>query len=105
MILITPFVWIKGDSIFPSTTTGWLAILGLGLICEVIARSLITYSFKHFSSTFLTIFFLIEPFPVAFFAWIFVGEFLSPFNVMGFVLIAVGIYLAKTGKGSDRDND
>jgi drug/metabolite transporter (DMT)-like permease len=66
---------------------------------------LITYSFKHFSSTFLTIFFLIEPFPVAFFAWIFLGEFLSPFNVMGFVLIAVGIYLAKTGKGSDRDND
>ncbi|QSV56407.1 MAG: DMT family transporter [Dolichospermum sp. UKL201] len=105
LILITPFVWIKGDSIFPSTTTGWLAILGLGLICEVIARSLITYSFKHFSSTFLTIFFLIEPFPVAFFAWIFLGEFLSPFNVMGFILIAVGIYLAKTGKGSDRDND
>ena len=39
LIFITPFVWIKGDSIFPSTTTGWLAILGLGLICEVIARS------------------------------------------------------------------
>ena len=100
LAFITPFVWMKGHSIIPTTTTGWFAILGLGLICGVLARSLITYAFQYFSAAFLTIVFLIEPFPVAFFAWVFLGEFLSPFNIMGFILITVGIYLAKTGKGS-----
>lgn len=101
LAFVAPLVWIEGDSILPITTTGWLAVLGLGLIGGVIARSLITYTFKYFSAAFLTIVFLLEPFPVAFFAWIFLGEFLSPFNIMGFILIGVGVYLAKTGQGSD----
>ena len=100
LVFIAPFVWIKGYSIFPTTITGWLAILGLGLICEVISRRLVAHTFKYFSAAFLTIVFLLEPFPVAFFAWIFLGEALSPFNIMGFILIFTGIYLAKTGKGS-----
>ena len=104
LAFVAPLVWIKGDLILPSTNTGWLAILGLALIGGVIARSLIIYTFKHFSAAFLTIVFLLEPFPVAFFAWVFLGEFLSPFNIMGFILISVGIYLAKTGKGAESVN-
>lgn len=100
LLFVAPLVWIKGDSIIPSTMPGWSAILGLGLICEVLARRLVTYSFKNFSAAFLTIVFLLEPFPVAFFAWMILGELLSPFNIMGFILISVGIYFAKTGKGS-----
>ncbi|NER38726.1 MAG: DMT family transporter [Oscillatoria sp. SIO1A7] len=101
LAFIAPFVWLKSDSIIPVSTEGWLSILGLGLICGVLARSLTTYAFKYFSAPFMTIVFLLEPFPVAFFAWIFLGEFISPFNIMGFILISIGIYLAKTGKGSD----
>lgn len=101
LVFVAPLVLMKGDSILPTTTTGWFAILGLGLICEVIARILITASFKYFSAPFLTITFLLEPFPVAFFAWLLLGEFLSPLNILGFILISIGIYLAKTGKGSD----
>lgn len=101
LLFVAPLVLIQGDSIIPSTIVGWSAILGLGLICDVLARRLGTYSFKYFSATFLSIVFLLEPFPVAFFAWIILGEFLSLFNIMGFVLISLGIYLAKTGKGSE----
>lgn len=104
LVLVTPLVLIKGDSILPTTTSGWIGVLGLGLIGSVIARSLIAYTFKYFSAAFLTIAFLLEPFPVAFFAWIFLGEFLSPFNIIGFILISIGIYLAKTGQGSDSVN-
>ena len=100
LALVAPFLWIQGDSILPITSTGWLAILGLGFICQVIGHGLIAYSFQHFSSAFVTIVFLLEPFLVAFFAWIVLGEFLSGFNIMGFFLISIGIYLAQIGKGS-----
>ena len=100
LVVVAPLVWVMGDAIFPSSTTGWLAILGLGLVCGVIAHSLIIYSYKHFSSPFLAIVFLLEPIPTAIIAWLFLGEFLSAFNIIGFLLISVGIYLAKTGQGS-----
>ena len=100
LALVAPLVWVLDDSILPLSATGWLAIIGLALVCGVMGHSLIVYSYKHFSSAFLAIVFLLEPVPTAIVAWLFLGEFLSPLNIMGFMLISVGIYLAKTGEGS-----
>lgn len=100
--LVAPLVWVLDDSILPLTATGWLAIIGLALICGVIGHGLIVYSYKHFSSPFLAIVLLLEPVPVAIAAWLFLGEFLSAYNIVGFLLISVGIYLAKTGEGAKK---
>ncbi|MDJ0898448.1 MAG: DMT family transporter [Xenococcus sp. MO_188.B8] len=102
LVLIAPLVWLLDDSIWPFSATGWLAIIGLGLICGVIGHSLVVYSYKHFSSPFLAIVFLLEPVPTAIIAWLFLGEFLSTFNIMGFLLISGGIYLAKKGEDAKK---
>jgi drug/metabolite transporter (DMT)-like permease len=101
LAICAPLVWIWDDSIFPISTTGWLAVFGLAVISEVIGHGLIVYSLKHFSSAFVTMVLLLEPAPVAIVAWILLGEFFGLLNILGFILISVGIYLAKTGEGSD----
>ncbi|MGB3239835.1 MAG: DMT family transporter [Geitlerinemataceae cyanobacterium] len=101
LAIAAPLVFVFDDSIFPISPTGWLAVFGLAVISEVMGHGLIVYSLKHFSSAFVTIVLLLEPAPTAIVAWILLGEFLGPLNILGFILISVGIYLAKTGEGSD----
>lgn len=100
LLLATPIVWAIDSTIFPISTMGWIAVIGLALISEVTGHGLIVYSLKHFSSTFVTIVLLLEPAPVAAIAWLWFGEFLDPLNILGFFLITLGIYLAKTGTGA-----
>ncbi len=100
LVISMPLVWAIDDTIFPISTIGWIAVLGLALISEVMGHGLIVYSLKYFSSAFVTIVLLLEPAPVAAVAWIWFGEFLDPLNIAGFCLITLGIYLAKTGTGS-----
>lgn len=104
LVIAAPIVWTTDEVLFPVSTTGWIAVLGLALLSEVIGNGLIVYSLKHFSSAFVTIFLLLEPAPAAAFAWVFLGEFLKPLNIFGFLVISLGIYLAKTGKGSGSTN-
>ncbi|CAD5917019.1 Drug/metabolite permease, DMT superfamily [Planktothrix tepida] len=104
LVIAAPLVWIIDDVIFPMSTIGWIAVFGLALISEVTGHGLIVYSLKHFSSAFVTIVLLLEPAPTAAVAWIFFGEFLQPLNFLGFLLISIGIYLAKTGEGSASAN-
>ncbi|MBD2633897.1 DMT family transporter [Limnothrix sp. FACHB-881] len=105
LLLATPIVWAIDSTIFPISTMGWIAVIGLALISEVTGHGLIVYSLKHFSSTFVTIVLLLEPAPVAAIAWLWFGEFLDPLNILGFFLITIGIYLAKTGTGATGSNN
>ncbi len=101
LAVAAPLVWTIDDSIFPLSITGWIAVIGLAVFSEVIGHGLVVYSLKYFSSAFVTIVLLLEPAPAAGIAWVLFGEFLDPFNILGFILITLGIYLAKTGEGSD----
>lgn len=105
LMLATPLVWVIDDTIFPISAVGWMAVLGLALVSEVMGHGLIVYSLKYFSSAFVTIVLLLEPAPVAAVAWVWFGEFLDPLNIAGFCLITLGIYLAKTGTGSTGSSD
>ncbi|MBD1211301.1 MAG: DMT family transporter [Dolichospermum sp.] len=101
LVMVTPLVLLVDDVIFPISTTGWLAILGLAFVSEVIGHGSVVYVLKHFSSAFVTMAFLMEPLPVTVYGWFVLGEFLSLSSGIGFILITIGIYLAKTGTGSD----
>lgn len=99
LAIAAPLVWAVDDSMFPISTTGWLAVFGLAVISEVMGHGLVVYSLKYFSSAFVTIVLLLEPAPAAAVAWFLFGEFLKPLNILSFILITAGIYLAKTGEG------
>ncbi len=101
-LLMVPVVLYFSDRLFPTSLSGWLAIIALAVICEAVGHGLVVYSLKHFSASFVSLVLLLDPVVAAILAWILFLERLSLLNLLAFVVIMLGIYLAKTGKGSDK---
>jgi drug/metabolite transporter (DMT)-like permease len=85
---------------FPTSWQTWLAVISLGVLCQIIGQGLLIHNLKQFSSGFVTLLMLIEPLLTALFAWVIFAEKLSPLNWIAFFLILIGIYLAKLSIGS-----
>ena len=95
-LLLFPFVLLTKESLFPSSYQGWLILITLAIVCQVIGQGLLVYSMKRFSSSFLAIFLLLEPIFTALLAWMIFAESLNLFSGIAFVLILAGIYIAKS---------
>ena len=102
-LFILPVVLTFEEQIFPISWFGWLTVFGLAAICEVLGHGLVVYSLKYLSSSFVTIFLLLEPVMTAILAWFIFSESLSLVNLLALSFILQGIYLAKTGKGADKE--
>lgn len=97
-----PIALFTEDQIFPSSLQGWLAVILLAVVCQIIGSGILIYSVKLFSSEFTSLFLLLEPIMTTILAWIVFAESLSPLNLLSFFVVLVGIYLAKYGQGSDQ---
>lgn len=97
--ILLPLVWFTEGQLFPSTVSAWLAVLGLGLVSEGLGQRLLAQCMKSLSSSFISIFLLLEPIVSALLAWAIFAEGLSSTTWLGFVAILSGIYLAKSGPG------
>ncbi|MEB3274194.1 MAG: DMT family transporter [Prochlorothrix sp.] len=97
--LLLPLVWFTEGQLFPTTLSPWLAVIGLGLISEGLGQRLLAESMKSLSSSFISIFLLLEPIVSALLAWAIFAESLSSTTWVGFAVILSGIYLAKSGPG------
>ncbi|MBW4478367.1 MAG: DMT family transporter [Tolypothrix brevis GSE-NOS-MK-07-07A] len=97
-----PIVILTENRLFPSSIQGWLAILSLAVLCQVIGAGILIYSVKRFSSGFTSLFLMLEPILTTTFAWIFFAEYLSLFNLLAFIVVLSGIYIAKSSQGSDK---
>jgi drug/metabolite transporter (DMT)-like permease len=83
---------------FPHSWSGWLTVIALALTL-IFAHGLLAYSLKYLSSSFVAMINLLDPVVTAFLAWIIFAETLSWLNLVAFVIIILGIYLALTGEG------
>jgi drug/metabolite transporter (DMT)-like permease len=79
---------------FPLSPQGWLAIVGLAFICQIMGQGLVAYSLKRISAGAVATTFLLEPVFPALAAWWLFAEHLSLSNALAFGVVAVGIYLA-----------
>ena len=102
-LIMLPIVLIFEQQIFPISVGGWIIIFCLAAICEFLGHGMVVYSLKYFSSGFVSIFLLLDPVIAAIIAWILFSENLSLVNILGFAVILEGIYLAKTGQGSEKE--
>jgi len=89
-----------GDAMVPSTTQGWLAIVGLALVCHVGGQTLITYGFGHLPASFSSVSLLWQPVVAAGAAWLFLGESLRWTQGVGGSIVLAGIALASSVVGS-----
>jgi drug/metabolite transporter (DMT)-like permease len=95
-ILLTPALLLAGDQLFPSATMGWVWIACIVLISQILGQGLLARSLKRFSSSFIAIFMLLEPFFTAIFAFFIFSEQLSLTNWVAFLLVLAGIYVVKS---------
>ncbi|ATP42388.1 EamA family transporter [Solibacillus sp. R5-41] len=79
----------------PSTTLGWVAILGLGVICTAfcfVAQAVVQ---QYTSPTHTGLIFSLEPIFAAIFALIFLGETLTTQLLIGGAFILIGNFVAQ----------
>lgn len=93
-LVIFPILLFTQDQVFPSTVNGWLWVISLALICQVLGHGLLTYSLAKFSSVVVSLVHLLEPIFSGIFALVIFSEGLSFFNLVGFSVVLIGLYLA-----------
>jgi drug/metabolite transporter (DMT)-like permease len=94
-LILLPVGLLTEDRILPQSWTGWGAVLGLALVSQTIGQSLINWAVAHLPAAFSSLTLLINPLASAIFAWILLGEGLSLWQILGGVIVLVGIFMAK----------
>lgn len=100
--ILLPFVIIFENKLFPTSVSGWVTVISLGIFCQVISSVIFVYQLKHFSSGFVSLFILLEPIITAVLAWFIFQEKLNLLNWLAFFVVLLGIYVAQTGEGSQK---
>lgn len=100
--LTFPLVLLAEDRLFPSSLQGWLAVISLAVLCQVLAAVMLVHQLKTYSSGFISLFLLLEPIFTAILGWIIFGEQLSFLNSLAFLVVLLGIYLAQSNQGSKK---
>ncbi|MGB3612387.1 MAG: DMT family transporter [Elainellaceae cyanobacterium] len=87
-------LWVRQDSIFPSTWVGWTAVVALALLSQALGQGLLTHCLKTFSASLVAVSMLVIPVLAAVLAMIIFGETLSALNWMAFAIVLFGIYIS-----------
>jgi drug/metabolite transporter (DMT)-like permease len=96
-VLLLPVALASGEQMLPVTALGWLTLLGLALVSHAAGQGLITYALAHLPAAFSSVSLLFQPVMAAVFAWVLLGEALSPAQIAGGIVVLVGIYLSRRG--------
>ncbi|MEC4812136.1 MAG: DMT family transporter [Scytonema sp. PMC 1069.18] len=91
-VLTLPILVIVKDEFFPSSWDVKLAAIGLGLTLAL-GQGLVVYSLKKFSSGFVSMICLLDPILSTTLAWSIFSETLSLYNLVGFAVVLLGLYL------------
>lgn len=97
---LLPLALASGEQFFALTATGWIKLFGLALIAQVVGQSLIAYAMAHLPATFSSVGLLLQPVMAALFAWLLLGEAVGAVQLLGGVLVLIGIRIAhQAGRG------
>jgi drug/metabolite transporter (DMT)-like permease len=83
------------ERFLPQSAHGWAMLLGLALVAQCIGQGLITYALAHLSTAFSSVGLYMQPVAAALYAWWILGERLLPVQLVGGVIVLVGITLAR----------
>jgi drug/metabolite transporter (DMT)-like permease len=92
-------IWTMG-AVFPSSWSGWLAVLSLAVICQVLGQGLLAYSLDKLSSGFIAIVLLLDPVLAAFGGWVWFAESITLVNGLCFLGVLVGVAIATSSESA-----
>lgn len=96
-IALLPIALLSGEGLIAHSLTGWLILLGLGLISHAGGQSLIAYALAHLPAGFSAVSLLLQPVIAALLAWALLAEALAPMQGLGGLVVLAGIVLARRG--------
>jgi drug/metabolite transporter (DMT)-like permease len=96
-VLLLPISLISGEKFLAITPTGWLCLLGLAIVCQVMGQGLIAHALAHLPAHFSSVTLLVQPMTAAFLAWVLLNEGMNALQAVGGIIVIVGIYFARRG--------
>ena len=103
MLLTFPVAFFLEDHLFPNSILGWISVFSLALFCQVIGSGILAYSLKSLSSAFVSLLLLLEPIFTTILAWLIFSEHLSVLNLLAFFVVLLGVFLAKSSQGAEKE--
>ncbi len=96
-LALLPLALVMGGAFWPGTPGYWWPLLGLAFICQIGGQGAIAYALAHLPSALSAVGLLIQPLTSAVAAWIIFNEVISPIQILGGLILILGIYLSKRG--------
>jgi drug/metabolite transporter (DMT)-like permease len=96
-IALIPITILSGETFLPETLHGWLVLIGLAGIAQVLGQTLIAYALAHLPAAFGAVTLTIQPIVAAVAAWYIFAEVLGWLEFAGAVAILTGIVTARAG--------
>jgi drug/metabolite transporter (DMT)-like permease len=96
-VFLLPVALASGDQMLPASAYGWWILVGLALVSHAAGQGLIAYALAHLPAAFSSVSLLLQPVMAALFAWIILSESVVALQILGGLIVLVGIYLARRG--------
>lgn len=94
-LALLPFALVDSERFLPQSAHGWAVLAGMALVAQVAGQSLIAYAFARLPAAMSSVSLVLQPVLAAVFAWILLGESMTPLQMTGGVVVLIGIVLAK----------
>jgi drug/metabolite transporter (DMT)-like permease len=96
-LFLFPVALASGEQMLPGSAFGWWMLIGLALVSHAAGQGLIAYALASLPAAFSSVSLLFQPVMAALFAWVLLAEGLVPLQVLGGLVVLMGIYLARRG--------
>lgn len=83
------------DHILPQSIAGVATLAAIALVSHTGGQGLLTYALGHLPAAFSSLVIFLEAIAAALFAWLLIGEPVSPVQAVGGALILAGIFVAR----------
>ena len=93
-VFLFPVGLIESGDFFSLSSLGWLILISYALVSQVIAQGLITFGISRLSAHFSALTLLVQPVAATIFGIILLGEFVNKWQILGGLIVLLGIYLA-----------
>jgi drug/metabolite transporter (DMT)-like permease len=98
-LLLLPLPLLMGEELVPHTARGWLVLAALALSAQALGQSLIAYALAHLPATLGSLGLYLQVIAATVYAWLLLDERLRPVQLLGGVIVLLGIALARASRG------
>jgi drug/metabolite transporter (DMT)-like permease len=86
------------EKFLPDSAHGWLLLAGCALSAQALGQSLIAYALAHLPATLGSLGLYLNVIAAAGYAWLLLGERLTPLQLLGGVIVLAGLALARAAR-------